>query len=191
MGDTILTVVGRAKNDEDFLDGFARYAPDNYEVIMVHSLGEFYEADNKERFICFLFENLEEDSVSNISLILHTLRGNGFGVESHEDMDSAIAYAKSNYNFEVDDEKREVKFTEMREKFPFFTAEEWEQFQVFDAMYHTGKIIPIRGRLNDELVMVICSVAQGHDEIRVTPMAVITNDYIQEGLVLPFAEEEE
>jgi len=186
----ILTIVGRAKNPKEFQNSFKEFLDDNFNVEGIHSLGEFYEVDGNERFIAFVSENITEEQTSNISYVVHSVRSEGYASETHDSLEEALEYARERYHLEDDDVKAQEKFAEIRERFPNFSAEEWEQFNIFDSLYHTGKIIPIRGRLDDELVMVIVTVAHGSDEIRVTPLAIIASDSLQMSLELPFSDSE-
>lgn len=188
MEKRILTIVGRAKNPKEFEKDFREYLDDTYSLVGIHSLGEFYEVDGNERFIAFIAEETEEETNSKISFVAYNVRAKGFASETHDSIEEALEYAREKYDLEDDNVKAQEKFNEIRERFPNFTAEEWESFNVFDSLYHTGKIIPIRGRVDDELVMVIVTVAHGSDEIRVTPLAVIVNEEIEANLELPFTE---
>jgi hypothetical protein len=146
--------------------------------------------DKKERFISFFSQDIDEENDS-VEFACHALRGKGFGVSRHDSYAEAVEHAKQKYHYEDNDEKRQEQFTTIRDRFPYFTASEWESFQVLDALYHTGKVMPIRGRYNDQLVMVFASVAHGVDEIRVTPLAIVVNEFMEGNLELPFENDEE
>lgn len=183
-----LTIVNRAEDANSFVEELSEELPDNYTIQGVHSLGEHYEADDKERFIGFIVEEVVPDDQSNAEVICHFLRAKGYGAHQHENLEEAIEFAQEKYKFEDDDAKRQENLAEVRERYPYFTAKEWESFQIFDAMYHTGKLSPVRGRYNDELVVVLASIANGADEVLVEPRAIIINDKILEDLNLPFEE---
>lgn len=184
-----ITVVNRAKNKKEFVKDFSEEFEGkiSFKIRGVHSLGDFFEFDGKERFISFL-ELTGEESEEEIEVACHALRGKGYGINLHDNIEEAIENAKEKYSFEDNEAKRQEHIVSIRDRFPYFTATEWEQFQIFDSLYQTGKIMPIRGRFEDEPVMVISSVAHGADEIRVTPLAIIVNDHMEGNLELPFEE---
>ncbi len=143
--------------------------------------------DNSDRYIAFV-SCLDEELFDEVSSqILGKASSNSFGGSSFDNIVDAVEYAAETYNFEVDDDAREEKYNELRERFPLFSAEEWEQFQIFDSLYVTGKVRPIRAKFNDENVVVLAHITGGADEVRVTPMMILITDDIHNDLEIPFA----
>jgi hypothetical protein len=186
----VLTVVGRAENADDFVKTFFDYLPDNYDISGVHNLGEFYEADKKERYLAFITEEVFNDK-STTDVVARVLIGQQLGAYIHNSLEDAIEYAKKEYGFEDEGVEHEEQFAKMREKFPFFTASEIKQYKQFSAQFHSEDIVPFRCRFNDELAIALVTIANGHDEIQVSPFAVLlTEKMAEEFLSMPFEEED-
>jgi len=187
MEPKILLIVGRSETEDRFRSQIERTLPNGFVIEGIHSLGEFYESDNKDRFIAFVSCLDEELFNESFDAIVRKARANSFGANPFDNISDAFEYATNEYNFESDDSAREERYTELRERFPLFSAEEWEQIQIFDSLYHTGKVQPIRARFNDETVVVLAHITAGADEVRVTPMMVLITDDIHNDLEIPFA----
>ncbi len=187
MEPKILLIVGRSETEERFRSLIERFLPEGFTIEGIHSLGEFYESDNKDRFIAFVSCEDEELFNESFDSILRKVRANSFGGNPFDDIYDAVEYATKEYGWEADDDAREERYQELRERFPLFSAEEWEQFQIFDSLYHTGKVRPIRARFNDEPVVILAHITAGADEVRVTPMMILINDDIHNDLDIPFA----
>lgn len=186
-----LTVVKRAEDQDTFLEQLNKHLQDNYVIHGVHSLDEFYDTDGKDRYLAFVEEEIIPDVSSTAENLVQILRGDGFAAYIHDTPDEAIEFAKGKYGFEDSNAIRQEKMNKVREEFPHFTAEEWESFHIFDSFYHTGKVQAVRGKYNEELVMVLASIVNGIDEVRVTPLAILVNDYMIKELELPFENLEE
>jgi hypothetical protein len=182
----ILIIVGRAETEVRFRSLIERFLPSGFTIEGIHSLGEYYETDNKDRFIAFVSCLDEELFNASFDTILRKTQANSFGANSFDNIYDAFAYASEEYSFEADEEAREARFEEMRERFPLFSAEEWEQIQIFDSLYLTGKVKPIRARFNDETVVVLAHLTGGADEVRITPMMILITDEIHAELEIPF-----
>ena len=189
----ILTIVGRAKSEEDFLSAFQDVLPDNYQIHSIHNLGEFYEADEKERYLSLVGEEIVGEK-STMETVAKILFGKQLGAYIHNSLEDAMSFSKREYGLQDELEEKIVehheKLAEIREKFPFFTAEEVKKFKMFNAFYNNGDIIPFRCRFNDELAIALVSVANGHDEIQISPLGVLlTENMAEEFLSMPFEEE--
>ena len=182
----ILLIVGRSETEERFRSQVERFLTDGFIIEGIHSLGEFYESDNKDRFIAFVACEDKEVFNASFEAILRKVRSNSFGGNEFDNIFDAVEYASKEYKFEIDDVAREEKYDELRERFPLFSAEEWEQYHIFDSLYHTGKVRPIRARFNDEPVVILAHITGGSDEVRVTPMMILITDGIHEDLDIPF-----
>lgn len=187
MEPKILIIVGRSETEDRFRSLIERILPEGFIIEGIHSLGEYYESDNKDRFIAFVSCLDEELFNESFDSILRKVRANSFGASSFENINDAVEYAAEEYSFDTDEEAREQRYEELRERFPLFSAEEWEQIQIFDSLYHTGKVRPIRARFNDEPIVVLAHITAGADEVRVTPMMILITDDIHDELEIPFA----
>ena len=181
-----LIVVGRAENPKEIYEEIHEELGDNFEVEGVHSLDSFSEVDNKDRFIIFISTTFSETEFKVKSeYLIERMRVLGFGGAAFDTMEEAIKYAEEKYDFEDDDAKRQERAMEIRKRFPRFSSEEIEQVSIFDSLYHTGKIRPMRGRYEDEEVVVLVHVTHGAEESRVTPMMIMINDDIHSKIELP------
>jgi len=187
MEPKILIIVGRSETEDRFRSQIQRFLPEGFVIEGIHSLGEYYESDNKDRFIAFVSCLDEELFNESFEAILRKTRANSFGANSFDNISDAVEYASEEYDFETDEGLREERYQELRERFPLFSAEEWEQVQIFDSLYHTGKVRPIRARFNDETVVVLAHITAGADEVRVTPMMILITNDIHDELEIPFA----
>lgn len=187
MEPKILILVGRSETEDRFRSQIQRFLPEGFVIEGIHSLGEYYESDNKDRFIAFVSCLDEELFNESFEAILRKTRANSFGANSFDNIADAVEYASEEYDFETDEGLREERYQELRERFPLFSAEEWEQVQIFDSLYHTGKVRPIRARFNDETVVVLAHITAGADEVRVTPMMILITNDIHDELEIPFA----
>lgn len=183
----IILIVGRSETEDRFRSQIERFLPDGFTIEGIHSLGEFYESDNKDRFIAFVSCEDEELLNESFDSVLRKVRANSFGANQFDNIFDAVQYASEEYDFETDELAREERYAELRERFPLFSAEEWEQFQIFDSLYVTGKVRPIRARFNDEPIVVLAHITGGADEVRVTPMMILITDDIHDDLEIPFA----
>lgn len=187
MEPRIIIIVGRSESEDRFRSQIERFLPEGFEIEGIHSLGEYYESDNKDRFIAFVSYLDEELFHESFDSILRKTRANSFSANSFDNIYDAVEYATEEYDFEADETAREERYQELRERFPLFSAEEWEQVQIFDSLYHTGKVRPIRARFNDETVVVLAHITAGADEVRVTPMMILITDEIHDELEIPFS----
>jgi len=181
-----IIAVGRSDNAETFHGEISGVLTDEFTIDGIHSLDVFSEVDGKDRFIGFI-SSMSDKNVENEALeVVTRIRNMGFGSYQFDTFEEALDYAEENYGYENDDAKRREKFEEMRRRFPSFSALEWEQIQIFDSLYHTGKVRPVRGRYLDEEVVVMVHITAGADEVRVTPMMMLIDDAMSENLELPF-----
>ena len=186
MEPKVIIIVGRSETEETFRALIARTLPNTFTLEGIHSLGEYYESDGKDRFIAFVSYVDEEGFDEHFETIQRKIRAHSFSANSFDNIADAVEYSAVEYQFEPDDEAREARYEEMRERFPYFSAEEWEQIQIFDSLYVTGKVKPIRARFNDETVVVLAHSTGGADEVRITPMMILITDEIHEELDVPF-----
>lgn|SRR5574338_51847 len=187
MAEHYLVVVGRAESKRDFFEEINPLIKELFKVEGIHSLDEYSEVDNKDRFI--IFASSEEDGrqfKDESEALIHRLQTNSYGAAIFDGLSEAIMYAEEKYEFETDDAKRQERRSERLKKFPPFNAEELEQFHIFDSLYHTGKVVPMRARYNEEEVVILAHITFGADEVRVTPMMILINDEIHEELEIPF-----
>lgn len=181
-----LIVVGRAENAGQFFNAVHDNIPDQYMIEGIHSLDERYEADNSDRFIMFISSDLDDEEFEERSnKIIESFRALGFGATAFESMDEAFAYAEEEYGFGDDEKEKQEIMTEVRRKYPPFTAEEWEQIQIFDSLYHTGKVRPIRGKYQGQDVIILAHITKGFDMTRITPMMLLINDEIHDEIDIP------
>lgn len=184
----VILIAGRETDENEFTNTIKQALIDKFELSGVYSVGEKSTIDKRERFIAFIEATDAEDfDYQTITVQLQTA---GYGVRQFNDMDDAVEYAVEHYNFQVEDEDLTKEFEETQMEFPPFSAEEIETFLVFDALYRTNKLMPMRGKLNDELVTVLANIVYGKDEIRVTPYAIMLTDEIVEGIELPYMDKE-
>ncbi len=188
MEPKIIIIVGRSETEDRFRAQIARTLPEGFEIEGIHSLGEYYESDGKDRFIAFVSCENEETLNEHFDSIYRKATANSFGASSFDNIGEAFEYATDEYNFLADENEREQRYEELRERFPLFSAEEWEQIQIFDSLYVTGKVKPIRARYNDETIVVLAHITGGPDEVRVTPMMILITDDIHEELEIPFTQ---
>ena len=187
MEPKVIIIVGRSETEDRFRAMVARTLPEGFTIEGVHSLGEYYESDGKDRFIAFVSCIDEELFNASFDSIYRKTTANSFSANSFDDIGEAVEYATEEYKFLADEDEREQRYEELRERFPLFSAEEWEQIQIFDSLYVTGKVKPIRARYNDETVVILAHITGGADEVRVTPMMILITDDIHEELEIPFA----
>jgi len=181
-----IIVVGRSEDVETFHKDITGVLTDEFSIDGIHSLDGYSDVDGKDRYIGFI-STMSEDNIENEAMdVVSRLRNMGYGSYQFDSLDEALEYAQDNYGYENDDVKRREKFEEMRRRFPPFSAKEWEQIQIFDSLYHTGKVRPIRGRYNDEEVVVMVHITAGSDEVRVTPMMMLIDEETSDELELPF-----
>lgn len=184
-----ITVVKRTPDEESFLQEVVKLLTDNFNLEGIHSLGEVSEVDNMERFIAFI--SGEEFGSHNCELMVSRLMAEGFGAKAHDSLEEALTYAKETYEFEDENARLQAKYDEMKKKFPPLKAKEVEQVTIFDLFYMTRKVTPMRGKLDDEECVVIATVSQGEDDIKVLPLAILLNDSLKESLevALPVGED--
>jgi hypothetical protein len=181
-----LIVVGRAENAGQFFNAVHDNIPEVYTIEGIHSLDERYEVDNSDRFIVFISTELEGDEFEERSgKLVENFRSLGFGATAFESISEAFAYAESEYGFGDEAVEQQEMYSEMRKRFPPFSAEEWEQVQIFDSLYHTGKVRPIRGLYQGENVIILAHITKGADMTRITPMMMLITDEIHDEIEIP------
>ena len=188
MTEYILIIVGRSEDANSFVGEIQRTLPESFSFEAIHSLDEYSDVDKKDRYIMFASSTDENVTAKQLKDLVYSLKLSGFGASVHEDIESAIMFAKEEYDFDDDSGSKQEKFLEMRKKFPLFTASETEQIQIFDSLYHTGKVRPLRARYKDEESIILAHITMGVDEVRVTPMMLLIDDNIHEDLEIPFGD---
>lgn len=192
-----LIIVGRARTAKKFTEIFAESIIENlnenqFEIDSVESLGDLSELDGLSRFIAFVL--IDDDSKYELKLknVFSTLMGLQMGVRKFESLESAKAYAKENYNYMTVVEEEEIveeEEGEIDEEMIRITAEEIEDFMIFESLFRTGKLATIKGTVYGESATVMAQIIFGPDQIRITPYAVMVNPNILENMELPEIDE--
>jgi hypothetical protein len=181
-----LIVVGRAEDAGQFFNAVHDNIPDQYMITGIHSLDERYEADKSDRFIVFISTEIEgEEFEERSNKLIEGFRALGFGATAFESMEEAFTYAEKEYGFGEEEVEQQKIYSEMRKRFPPFTAEEWEQIQIFDSLYHTNKVRPLRGKFQGQNVIILAHITKGSDMTRITPMMLLINDEIHDEIEIP------
>lgn len=170
----------------------APYLYDNFEIKGIWALGEPYEGDGSERFVCFIAgsengswtaENLEK----RIKRLVDIKEGFPVDVIIFDDMDDALNYANEAFSFDLSSKIQAFRdrSKEIFEKFGYSTAEETEKFMMFTALAQAGMLALTRGVLDDVQVPVVILMAKGSDKIKIKPLAILMTEEIEESLELP------
>lgn len=185
-----IIVVGRSATAHDFGHEISELLYTGYGIIAIHPLGE-PGVDEKERFLAFIGKMGNEELQFPFDTQVMRLTSSTRTAKMFEDFEEALEFAQENYS--LDDYRIEAheQFERVKERFPSPTAEEIEQFIVFQALMNFGAFTIVRGLLDDEPVIVIATVTQGPDEMRVSKLALLINDEIAERLRVPFEPFEE
>ncbi len=188
MTNKFITVAGRAASMDEFADEIKKNLFDNYDIVAIHGLGEF-GIDDKERYLAFVTG--ESKTGQTFSAQEKKLSSAQFGARTHNSIEEAYDYSKSNYeNFGEEEEFKQRKFQELSERFPPVKAAEIEQFNILESMWSNGRISFVRCLLDDEPCLVLITVSPGADELRIRPLAVMINDEIESRLEFPNPEED-
>lgn len=192
-----LIIVGRSKSAKKFTELFAEPLVDNikddkFEIVIVESLGDLSELDGMSRFIAFVLVDNDSKKGMKMESLFSALINLQMGVRLFENVEDATAYAEEHYNYgdedDIDDEELSEE-DEEGDEFPDFTAEEIEDFLMFESLFRTGKLATIRGLVYNEPVTVMAQIINGPDQIRVTPYAVMVSEEILENMELPKIDE--
>lgn len=180
-----IIVVGRSETAHAFGHEVSDLLYDGYGIIAIHPLGE-PGLDEKERFLAFIGRMGAEEPKFGFDTQVMRLTSSTRTARQFEHFEDALEYAKENYSLDDDRVEAHERFERIREKFPTPSAAEIEQFIVFQALMNFGAFTIIRGLLDDEPCIVIATMTQGPDEMRVTKLAVMMNDDIADRLTVPF-----
>src|SRR3989304_2889168 len=98
----VLVVVGRDKTEQSFMQRMAPYLYDNFEIRGIYALGEPYEGDGSERFVCFISGNesglwTAENLEKRIKRLVDKEAGIPVIVSIFDDMDEALDFANKEY----------------------------------------------------------------------------------------------
>ena len=188
----VLIIVGRDKTEQSFFERIAPYLYDVFVIRGIYALGEPFEGDGSERFICFVAGNeaglwTAEAQAVRINRSADKEAGIPVSVRIFEDMDEALEFANGEYNFEISEQIQSFRdrAKEVFEKFGYSTASETEKFMVLSALMNSGMIALTRGLLDDVQVPVIVHVAHGSDTTSIKPLAILMTDEILENLEMP------
>lgn len=191
-----LIIVGRSKSAKKFTELFAEPLVDNikndkFEIVIVESLGDLSELDGMSRFIAFVLVDDDSKKGMKMESLFSALINLQMGVRLFENVEDATAYAQEHYNYgsDVEDEEETEDDEESDDEFPDFTAEEIEDFLMFESLFRTGKLATIRGLVYKEPATVMVQIINGPDQIRVTPYAVMVSEDILENMELPNIDE--
>jgi len=187
MNGKFITVSGRAASIDEFAAEIKKNLYDNYQIIAIHSLGEF-GIDDMERYLAFV--SGETKTGQTFTAQQKKLLGEGLGARMHDNLEEAYNYSKKNYpTFGEKEVQMQKKFEEMNEKFPPIRAKEIEQFNILESLWASGKINFVRCLLDDNPCLVLIAISPGADELRVRPLAVMINEDIESNLEFPNPEE--
>jgi hypothetical protein len=188
-GDGLVTnaiiVVGRATTAHDFGHEVSDLLYNGYGIIAIHPLGE-PGLDEMERFLAFIGEMGSDELQFPFETQVMRLTSSTRTARQFEDFETALEYAKENYDLDNDRVEAHERFERIREKFPPPTAREIEQFLVFQALMNFGAFTLVRGMIDDEPCVVIATMTQGPDEMRISKLAVLMNDDIGDRLKVPY-----
>jgi len=178
----VISVVGRTRTAEQLLFAVQSLLYGGFGINGFHSLGE-PGVDHLDRFIVFV--SADGPTEFDFETQAKRLEQPEFSTRLFDSMDEALEYARENYRL---DEKK-IDFHETLEKlieeFPQVTAREAEQYQILDAFMRLGKINAVPAKFYDERAIALVLVTHGTDEVRITPMAVLITEDIEDNLELP------
>lgn len=170
----------------------APYLYDNFEIRGIYALGEPYDGDGSERFVCFISGNesglwTAENLEKRIKRQVDTKEGIPVSVDIFDDMDVALDYASETLNFELSPKIQAFRdrSKEIFEKFGYATATETEQFMTFTALASNGMLALTRGLLDEVQIPVVVLMAKGSDKVLIKPLAILMTDEILEKLEMP------
>jgi len=195
-----LTIVGRAKSAKKFSEIFIEILVDSvgeedFEIESVEYLGDYAELDGLSRFIAFVLVNDNSKKEMKIERLFSNLISMQMGVRLFENLGDAKSYAEENYMYselaenDTQEDSSEDENEVGEDDFPRFTAEEVEDFMLFESLFRTGKLAVIRGKVFDNTTVVMAHIIDGPDQVRVTPYALMINAEILENLDLPRIDE--
>lgn len=184
MSNTII-VVGRSETAHDFGHEIADLLYEGYGIIAIHPLGE-PGLDEKERFLAFIGTMGSDDPQFDFSTQVMRLTSSTRTARLFDDAEDALEYAKENYDLDSGRVEAHERFERIKDLYPPPTAKEIEQFVVFQALMNFGAFTIVRGLLDDEPCIVICTMTQGPDEMRITKLALLMNEDLQDKLKVPF-----
>jgi hypothetical protein len=181
-----IIVVGRSETAHDFGHEVSDRLYNGYGIIAIHPLGE-PGLDEKERFLAFVGAMDSEGEVQFPfeTQVMH-LTSSTRTARLFDSFEDALEYAKENYDLDSERVEAHERFERIKDKFPPPTAKEIEQFVVFQALMNFGAFTIVRGLLDDEPCIVIATMTQGPDEMRVTKLALLMTEDIQDRLKVPF-----
>lgn len=186
-----LVIVGRSKSAKKFTQEIAeplveQLKEEEFLIEAVDSLGDFSDLDESSRFIAFVLVDDNSKKEMKIQQLFSSLMKLQMGVRLFENIEDARTYAEEHYlyNLEVEEEENEENEDE-NDDFPQFTAEEIEDFYMFESLFRTGKLTTLKGRVFGDSATVMAHVVQGPGQIRVTPYALMVNSTLLENLELP------
>jgi hypothetical protein len=181
--DEVISVVGRARTVEQLLLALSELLYGGFNVFSWHSLGQPSEVDHKDRFIVFIAAN--DETEFPIEVQFQRLQQPEFSTRLFDSMDEALEYAGANYDLDEAKINFHEELEQLIEEFPQITAKEVEHYQVLDAFMKLGKVSAVPAKFHDERAVALVLVTHGHDEVRVTPMAILVTEDIEEYLELP------
>lgn len=184
MEDTAIIVVGRSPTAHDYAHELSDLLYDGYGIIAIHPLGE-PGIDEKERFLAFIGPMGGEQEFPLDTQVMR-LTSSTRTATAFADFETALDYAKINYKLEDDRVEAHERFEKIKARFPAPSAAEIEQFVVFQALMSFGAFTITRGLLDDDPVVVIATMTQGPDEMRITKLALLMTPELEERLTLPF-----
>lgn len=184
MADDAIIVVGRSETAHDFGHEVDDLLYAGYGIIAIHPLGE-PGLDEKERFLAFVGAMGDEQAFPVETQVMR-LTSSTRTARNFADFETALEYAKENYNLEDDRVEAHERMERIKDKFPPPSAKEIEQFIVFQALMQFGAFTLVRGLLDDEPCIVIASLTQGPDEMRVAKLAILMNEDLADRLTVPF-----
>lgn len=180
----VIIVVSRSETAHAFAHEVDDLLYGGYGIIAIHPLGE-PGLDEKERFLAFIGQIGEEAQFPFETQVMR-LTSSTRTARVFEDSEEALEYAKENYELDQDHVEAHERFERIKEKFPPPTAQEIEQFIVFQALMNFGAFTLVRGLLDDEPVVVLATITQGPDQVLTSKLAILMNEDIKSRLKVPF-----
>ena len=178
----VITVVGRAKNLQQFLVETTQLLYGGFTIVSWYSLGE-PGVDLKDRFLLMISASGETEFEFEVQA--QRLESPDVSVKLHETPEDALEYANENYNLPDEVLHKHETLDQLLDEFPNMTASEIEKFSVFDALMTANRVSTIPAKIFGERTVAIVSLVRGPDEIRLTPLALLVTDEIAEHLELP------
>lgn len=186
----VLVIVGRDTTEVDFEKRITPYLYDNFDVKGVYALGDPQQIDDTEWFIAFVAGNetdLWNVQSQKVRIERKEERGRPLRIETFDDMDDALSWAKEEYNFDYSDIILQFRdrAKDVLEKYGFSTAAEVEMFKTVVALAQAGMLVLARGIWNESQVPVLANFSEGSDGVKVTPVAILVTEEIKNELELP------